>query len=75
MFAPEINMPNFVDTGELISLTIALLGMGGLHGWERQGVARENMKVIYKYQWTAVIRWQPDCLLTITNGVDYGLNQ
>ena len=45
LFAPEINMPNFVDTGELISLTIALLGMGGLRSWEKtKGVARENMK-------------------------------
>lgn len=45
LFAPEINMPNFVDTGELISLTVALLGMGGLRSWEKtKGVARENMK-------------------------------
>jgi hypothetical protein len=45
LFAPEINMPNFVDTGELISLTIALLGMGGLRSWEKtKGVARENMR-------------------------------
>jgi len=45
LFAPEICMPNFVDTGELISLTIALLGMGGLRSFEKsKGVARENMK-------------------------------
>jgi len=39
-----LSMPNFVDTGELISLTIALLGMGGLRSFEKsRGVARENM--------------------------------
>jgi hypothetical protein len=38
-------MPNFVDTGELISLTVALLGMSGIRGYEKvKGVARENMK-------------------------------
>ena len=45
LFAPEINMPNFIDTGELISLTIALLGMGGLRSFEKsKGVAREDMR-------------------------------
>jgi hypothetical protein len=45
LFAPEINMPNFVDTGELIALTGALLGMSGIRGYEKvKGVARENMK-------------------------------
>ena len=34
-----------MDTGELMTLTLSLLGLGGMRSWEKsKGVARENMK-------------------------------
>lgn len=47
VFAPDIPMPEFeqLQSGELMSLTLALLGLGGMRSWEKtKGVARKNMK-------------------------------
>jgi len=34
-----------LETGELMTLTLSLLGLGGMRSWEKaKGVARENMK-------------------------------
>ena len=41
---PDIELPS-LQTEELMSLTLALLGLGGMRSWEKsKGVARENMQ-------------------------------
>ena len=41
---PFITLPNLA-TGELMTLTLSLLGLGGMRTWEKaQGVARENLQ-------------------------------
>ena len=41
---PEISLPK-LQTGELMTLTLSLLGLGGMRSYEKsKGVARENMK-------------------------------
>jgi len=44
IFYPEIKLPD-LNTGELMTLTLSLLGLGGLRSFEKsKGVARENLK-------------------------------
>ena len=44
IWAPEIILPK-LQTEELMSLTLSLLGLSGMRSWEKsRGVARENMK-------------------------------
>jgi len=44
LWAPGTPLPQ-LQTGELMSLTLALLGLGGMRSWEKsKGVARERMK-------------------------------
>lgn len=44
IWAPSTPLPK-LQTGELMSLTLALLGLGGMRSWEKsKGVARENLK-------------------------------
>lgn len=44
IWAPGTELPS-LQTEELMSLTLALLGLGGMRSWEKsKGVARENMK-------------------------------
>ena len=41
---PDITLPN-LNTSELTTLTLSILGLGGMRSWEKsKGVARENMK-------------------------------
>ena len=44
IWAPDVELPA-LQTGELMTLTLSLLGLGGMRSWEKaQGVARENLK-------------------------------
>jgi hypothetical protein len=44
IWAPDTPLPK-LETEELMSLTLALLGLGSMRSWEKsKGVARENMK-------------------------------
>ena len=44
IWAPSTPLPK-LETEELMSLTLALLGLGSMRSWEKsKGVARENMK-------------------------------
>ena len=44
IWMPEITLPTLA-TGELMTLTLSLLGLGGMRSFEKsKGVARENMK-------------------------------
>ena len=44
IWMPEITLPK-LQTGELMTLTLSLLGLGGMRSFEKsKGVARENMK-------------------------------
>ena len=44
IWLPEITLPKLA-TGELMTLTLSLLGLGGMRSFEKsKGVARENMK-------------------------------
>ncbi len=44
IWAPEVTLPQ-LNTGELMTLTLSLLGLGGMRSFEKtKGVARENMK-------------------------------
>ena len=44
IWAPGVELPA-LQTGELMTLTLSLLGLGGMRSWEKaQGVARENLK-------------------------------
>ena len=44
LWFPDVALPKLA-TEELMSLTLALLGLGGMRSWEKsRGVARENMK-------------------------------
>ena len=44
VWAPEVVLPQ-LNTGELMTLTLSLLGLGGMRSFEKsKGVARENMK-------------------------------
>ena len=44
IWMPEISLPKLA-TGELMTLTLSLLGLGGMRSFEKsKGVARENMK-------------------------------
>ena len=44
IWAPGVELPA-LQTGELMTLTWSLLGLGGMRSWEKaQGVARENLK-------------------------------
>lgn len=44
MIDPKIKLPD-LNTGELMTLTLSLLGLGGLRSYEKsKGVARDNMK-------------------------------
>ena len=44
IWAPGVKLPA-LQTGELMTLTLSLLGLGGMRSWEKsQGVARENLK-------------------------------
>jgi len=44
IWMPEITLPSLA-TGELMTLTLSLLGLGGMRSFEKsKGVARENMK-------------------------------
>ena len=41
---PEVKLPD-LNTGELMTLTLSLLGLGGLRSFEKsKGVARDNLK-------------------------------
>ena len=41
---PEMKLPD-LNTGELMTLTLSLLGLGGLRSFEKsKGVARDNLK-------------------------------
>jgi len=47
VYYPETVLPDLkaLQSGELMTLTLSLLGLGGLRTWEKsKGVARENMK-------------------------------
>ena len=47
VFAPHIPLPKFdqLQSGELMTLTLSLLGLGGMRSWEKsKGVARSNLK-------------------------------
>ena len=44
IWAPDVVLPE-LNTGELMTLTLSLLGLGGMRSFEKtKGVARENMK-------------------------------
>ena len=44
IWAPGVELPA-LQTSELMTLTLSLLGLGGMRSWEKaQGVARENLK-------------------------------
>ena len=44
IWMPNITLPS-LQTGELMTLTLSLLGLGGMRSYENsKGVARENMK-------------------------------
>jgi len=44
IWMPEITLPKLA-TGELMTLTLSLLGLGGMRSYEKsKGVARENLK-------------------------------
>ena len=44
IWMPEVTLPS-LKTGELMTLTLSLLGLGGMRSFEKsKGVARENMK-------------------------------
>tara|TARA_R100001460_G_scaffold1602_2_gene5933 strand:- start:2698 stop:3108 length:411 start_codon:yes stop_codon:yes gene_type:complete len=44
IWMPDISLPKLA-TGELMTLTLSLLGLGGMRSFEKsKGVARENMK-------------------------------
>ena len=44
IWMPDISLPKLA-TGELMTLTLSLLGLGGMRSYEKsKGVARENMK-------------------------------
>tara|TARA_R100001591_G_scaffold250_2_gene489 strand:+ start:533 stop:940 length:408 start_codon:yes stop_codon:yes gene_type:complete len=44
IWMPNITLPS-LQTGELMTLTLSLLGLGGMRSYEKsKGVARENMK-------------------------------
>jgi hypothetical protein len=44
IWAPDTPLPS-LNSEELMSLTLALLGLGGMRSFEKsKGVARENMK-------------------------------
>tara|TARA_R100000995_G_scaffold8626_1_gene3712 strand:- start:1244 stop:1651 length:408 start_codon:yes stop_codon:yes gene_type:complete len=44
IWMPEVTLPSLA-TGELMTLTLSLLGLGGMRSFEKsKGVARENMK-------------------------------
>ena len=44
IWAPDTPRPS-LDSEELMTLTLALLGLGGMRSWEKsKGVARERMK-------------------------------
>ena len=44
IWAPGVDLPA-LQTSELMTLTLSLLGLGGMRSWEKaQGVARENLK-------------------------------
>ena len=44
IWMPDITLPS-LQTGELMTLTLSLLGLGGMRSYEKsKGVARENMK-------------------------------
>ena len=44
IWMPEITLPSLA-TGELMTLTLSLLGLGGMRSFEKsKGVARQNMK-------------------------------
>ena len=41
---PEITLPE-LNTGELMTLTLSLLGLGGMRSWEKsKGIERNNLK-------------------------------
>lgn len=47
VWAPQIILPDFdqLQSGELMTLTLSLLGLGGMRSWEKsKGVARSNLK-------------------------------
>jgi hypothetical protein len=47
IFMPDMPLPKFeqLQSGELMTLTLSLLGLGGMRSWEKkQGVARNSMK-------------------------------
>tara|TARA_R110002020_G_scaffold46645_1_gene132727 strand:+ start:7 stop:414 length:408 start_codon:yes stop_codon:yes gene_type:complete len=44
VWAPDVMLPE-LNTGELMTLTLSLLGLGGMRSFEKsKGIARENMK-------------------------------
>ena len=44
IWMPEVLLPE-LNTGELMTLTLSLLGLGGMRSFEKtKGIARENMK-------------------------------
>ena len=44
IWMPDVTLPKLA-TGELMTLTLSLLGLGGMRSFEKsKGVARENMK-------------------------------
>ena len=44
IWMPDVILPE-LNTGELMTLTLSLLGLGGMRSFEKsKGVARENMK-------------------------------
>ena len=44
IWMPEVTLPSLA-TGELMTLTLSLLGLGGMRSFEKsKGVARQNMK-------------------------------
>ena len=44
VWAPDVLLPE-LNTGELMTLTLSLLGLGGMRSFEKtKGIARENMK-------------------------------
>ena len=44
IWLPDVILPE-LKTDELMSLTLSLLGLGGMRSWEKsRGVARENLK-------------------------------
>jgi|TARA_Y100000114_G_C11588820_1_gene244729 hypothetical protein len=44
IWSPDTKLPE-LETGELMTLTLSLLGLGGMRSWEKsKGIARQNMK-------------------------------